>query len=288
MSELVEFELFKLLPKEVRRIVWREALEERLVAVAPRVDWLARRSRLPAMSAVHRESRKIFLGIYIRLIRESTGMPHNTSSFDWLVKDHVYLNPDVDTLILGTIVDRLGGFRFALASPQWREKVGGLGDLITSPTFPSYIEKRLRKVRLHDTCFLQRIFNRRLDRGENLFSYSPFTLCPSAGPIPLPSLQFPCLEVIHLVSLLCIPIPRSTPQGPTGLSLRGMGVYFRYILPTNRLYCYHESTLRSEYLGGIRPNDRIPDDYFKVDPNDSCGIRIDILRDSNLDWVTDA
>ncbi|KAI3543096.1 hypothetical protein CSPX01_06409 [Colletotrichum filicis] len=214
--------------------------------------------------------------MYIRLISESTGMPHNTSSFGWLVKDHVYFNPDVDTLILGTIVDRLGGFRFALASPQWREKVGGLGDLTTSPTFPGYIKKRLRK----------RISNRRLDRGETSV-LTPLSTPPTQRD-PLPSLQFPCLEIIHLVSLLCMPIPRSTPQGQTGLSLRGMGVCFRYILPINRLYCYRESTLRDECLEGIRPNARIPDDHFRVDPNNSCGIRIDIFRDSNVDWVTDA
>ncbi|KAF4779768.1 hypothetical protein HER10_EVM0006488 [Colletotrichum scovillei] len=287
MSELVDFKLFELLPEEIRRIVWREALEDRFVVVAPRVDWLARRSRLPAMSAVHRESRKVFLGMYIRLISESTGMPHTTSSFDWLVKDHVYFNPDVDTLILGTIVDRLGGFRFALASPQWHVKVGGLGDLIKSPIFPGYIKKRLRKVRLHDSCFLQRIFNRRLDRGETLHSYSPFNISGTSGPIPLPSLQFPCLEVIHLVSLLCVPIPIITPQGRAGFSMRGRAVHFRYILPTNRLYYHNDATLRYEYLEGIRPNYRIPDDHFRVDPNDSCGIRIDISRDGNVDWITD-
>ncbi|KXH35119.1 hypothetical protein CSIM01_04644 [Colletotrichum simmondsii] len=199
MSELFEFELFKFLPKEIRRIVWREALENRLVVVAPRVDWLARRSRLPAMSAVHQESRKIFLGMYIRLISESTGMPHNTSSFDWLVKDHVYFNPDVDTLVLGTTVDRLGGFRFALASPQWHVKVDGLGDLTTLPIFPGYTKSDFEK-----------------------------------------------------------------------------------------LYYHNDATLRYEYLEGIRPNYRIPDDHFRVDPYDSCGIRIDISHDSNVDWITDA
>lgn len=269
-------------------MVWRETLEDRLVVVNPKADWLARRSRLPVMSAVHRESRKVFLGMYIRLISESTGMPHNTTSFDWLIKDHVYLNPDVDTLILGTIVDRLGGYRFALTSPQWLEKVDGLGDLIIYPTFPGYIKERLRKVRLHDTCFLQRIFNRRLDRGESLSSYSPFTLCSSAGPIPLPSLQFPCLEVIHLVSLLCVPIPVITHHGLTAWSMRGIGVHFRYVLPINELYWRRDTSLSSEYFGGIRPNDRIPDGHFRVDPNESFGIRIDIFRDSNLDWVTDA
>ncbi|KAK1446357.1 hypothetical protein CMEL01_10600 [Colletotrichum melonis] len=288
MSALVEFKLFKLLPKEIRRIVWREALEDRLVVVNSKTDWLARRSRLPAMFAVHRDSRESFLGMYIRLISESTGMPHNTSSFAWLAKDHVYLNPDDDTLILGTIVGRLGGFRFALASPQWREKVGDLGDSTTSPTFPGYIKKRPQKVRLHDTCFLQRISNRRLDRGENLHSYSPFNIAYPAGPIPLPSFQFPCLEVIHLVSLLRIPIPIITHHGLTAWSMRGMGVHFRYVLPTSELYCHREPTLPSKYFGGIRPNDRISDDHFRVDSNESFGIRIDIFRDSNLDWVTDA
>ncbi|EXF76784.1 hypothetical protein CFIO01_05078 [Colletotrichum fioriniae PJ7] len=278
MAEVVEFTIFNRLPKEIRRIVWRETLEDRLVVVNPKADWLARRSRLPVMSAVHRESRKVFLGMYIRLISDSAGMPHNTTSFDWLIKDHVYLNPDVDTLILGTIVDRLGGYRFALASPQWLEKVDGLGDLIIYPTFPGYIQERLRK----------RIFNRRLDRGENLSSYSPFTLSSSAGPIPLPSLQFPGLKVIHLVSLLCVPIPLITHHGLTAWPTRGIGVHFRYVLPTNELYCHRDTTLPSGYYGGIRPNDCIPDDHFRVDPNESFGILIGIFRDSNLDWVTDA
>ncbi|KAK1477801.1 hypothetical protein CABS01_03103, partial [Colletotrichum abscissum] len=199
-------------------------------------------------------------------------------SFAWLVKDHVYLNPAVDTLFLGTIVDRLGGFRFALASHHWREKVGDLGDFTTSPTLPGYIKKRLRK----------RMLNRRLDRGENLHPYSSFNIAYPAGPIPLPSLQFPCLEVIHLVSLLRILMPIITHHGLTAWSMSGMGVHFRYVLPTNELYCHRDSTLPSKYFGGIRPNDRISDDHFRVDSNAGFGIRIDIFRDSNLDWVTDA
>ncbi|KXH53074.1 hypothetical protein CSAL01_09819 [Colletotrichum salicis] len=279
MSEVGKFELFSLLPLEIRHLVWRKTLEGRLVAICPRLDWLARRSRLPVMSAVHQESRKFFLSIYIRLISEVTGMPHNRSSFDWLIKDHVYLNPDIDTLILGTSVHRLGDYRLQLANPQWLVQVDGLGRPLVVPTLPDDIKKRLRKLRLHDTCFLQRIFNERLSRGKALTSSS------SQGPIPFPQLQFPCLEVIYLVSLICIPIP--TNLGLKTLSLRGTGVHLRYILPTNKLHCHRDAILPSEYFGGIRPNEFTPHDCFRVDANESCCIRIDILRDSNLDWITD-
>ncbi|OHE96799.1 hypothetical protein CORC01_07945 [Colletotrichum orchidophilum] len=283
MSDSVKFEPFLRLPVELRYLIWNASLEPqgRLVVVSPKCDWLARRCRLPVMSAVHYESRKEFLRLYTRLIDEVPDQRLHTAFRDRKVEDHVYLNTRIDTLVLGTVTNtsvvdqHLHLFRpvLSLTTPDYT-----VGVMIDMPTLSRRDRNRLRRVRLHDTNYLQQVFNLRIKRKAGIHHR-----VPGRGIAPLPTLHFPNLEVIYLVSLRTL---ITMLDGGLHLQTPGFGMHFRYVVPTNELYRKVHDIRHHEYFAGVRPNYKTPPNCDEAYGSKSNGMRIDIIHSGNLDWVT--
>ncbi|KAK1986711.1 hypothetical protein LZ30DRAFT_647237 [Colletotrichum cereale] len=264
---MASFEPFSSLTKELRLAIWRTTLADqgRLVTVAPHQELLACRSGLPAISAVNRESRHEFLRLYIRL-RDDAGT----------VEDHVYFNPRVDALLIGSATKTgsalkssrgLGGMLLFARCP--------VGTLVDTPALPRPASDRVRKVHLYDLNPSRRmemdpsLRNRRLEWGPE-----------RPGPIPLPGLRFPHLDTVFIVTL------HASFWVGNFKSHGRRGRHFRYVVPSNQVYYQVKEMDYGECFGGMRPASRIPDECLKPAPGQTRAVRVDILHSDDLGWVT--
>ncbi|EFQ26806.1 hypothetical protein CGRA01v4_08924 [Colletotrichum graminicola] len=276
---MARFELFSSLPKELRLTIWRTTLagQGRLVTVAPNRELLACRSGLPVISAVNRESRHEFLRLYIRLHDDSGARPGSTRSGTDTVEDHVYFNPRVDALLIGSATKTgsalkssggLGGMLLFARCP--------VGTLVDAPALPRPAREKVRKVHLYDLNPSRRmemdpsLRNRRLRWGPE-----------RPGPIPLPGLRFPRLDTVFIVTL------HASFWVGNFKSHGRRGRHFRYVVPSNQVYYQVTEMDYGECFGGIRPASRIPDECLKPTPGQTRAVRVDIIHSDDLDWVTE-
>ncbi|OBR08858.1 hypothetical protein CH63R_07623 [Colletotrichum higginsianum IMI 349063] len=271
-----EFHLFPSLPKELRLKIWRTTLtgQNRLVTVAPGHELLACRSGLPVLSAVNRESRQEFLRLYVRL----RDRPDAGTAADVEVDGHVYFNPRLDTLVIGTdtktgsALKSSGGMEALLLFARCP-----VGTLVDAPALPEPAAEQVRQVHLYDLNPSRRmemdssLKNRKLEWGPG-----------RDEPMPLPRLRFPNLDAVVIVTLhASLWVGNFKCHGSRGR-------HFRYVEPTNQVYYHIKDAAHGDSFAGMRPASRIPDEYLKPTPAQTRAMRIEIIRsgDDGNGWVT--
>ncbi|TKW50199.1 hypothetical protein CTA1_6563 [Colletotrichum tanaceti] len=285
-----EFHLFPSLPKELRLKIWRTTLagQGRLVTVAPGRELLACRSGLPVLSAVNRESRHEFLRLYVRLRDRPDANTMAADDVDMDVDDHVYFNPRLDTLVIGTVtktgsaLKSSGGMEALLLFARCP-----VGTLVDPPALPDSAAEQVRQVHLYDLNPSRRmemdssLKNRKLEwGGRHERDGGPM-------PLPLPRLRFPNLDAVVVVTLAAsLWVGNFKCHGSRGR-------HFRYVVPTNRVYYHIKDAAHGDSFAGVRPASRIPDEYLKPAPAQTRAMRVEIIRSSRNDdgdnddgWVT--
>ncbi|KAK1596920.1 uncharacterized protein LY79DRAFT_587755 [Colletotrichum navitas] len=198
------FGLFGSLPVELRLKIWRFALEHeeprpqaRRHMPATLVSYIGGERgehKLPAVSAISRESRKEFLRLYVRFLDPQAPAHRSPQS-------HGYAHP---RMVLGIHVDYdEASMSHGVASTEQEQYT--LGYMTDAPVLPQAAREQIREVRLHDVDFVARakgsvqIFDPDPSVGprstEAILSRNP--LCD----VRLPPLRLPNLSAVQIVSL---------------------------------------------------------------------------------------
>ncbi|KAK1986709.1 hypothetical protein LZ30DRAFT_757053 [Colletotrichum cereale] len=266
---MAAFGLFGSLPAELRLRIWRFTLRDenpRLVGVATTRDGSEHRGgKLPAISAVNRESRDEFLRLYVRLTDP-------LAPADKFQRSRGYVNPRMDGLVLG--VD--GDYDACLGRgvPWVFLDRYALGDMIEAPVLPQAARERIRDVRLHDVDFVSRVVKGSIrDREQSADVGSREAL----GAVRLPPLRFPNLSTIWIVSLSMSDVDFEALIGPAYWALQCLrshfGFAFRYSQSSGRVYAGMPCMDRSEITEGCK-SVRLPPGFARPGPH--FFVRIDL------------
>lgn len=276
-SGLLTFDLFAALPAELRLRIWHMTLEggARLVAAEPRRDaFVCRSGRLPIISVVNQESRQEFLRLHTRLLGQPAAQAGGANAGP---EDHVYLNPLIDSLVLGTTT------MYKSPAAQRTQSLAhldyhALGSLIDVPAMPRAAKAKIRDVRLHDFDFMDRV--RSYDKAKDAKVDVDFQ---DSGVARLPRLCFPNLETIWVVTLFAFePGFQAMVDGVIGddsLNNLSVGVNFRYLLPSGLVYASKLEMAGPDLAEGSRSVRTSHQDF--PDPPSRFIIRIDLQSNSS-------
>ncbi|KAF9871594.1 hypothetical protein CkaCkLH20_11005 [Colletotrichum karsti] len=223
----LDLSAFRRLPAEIRLQIWRSTLEPDLVAVFPLRDLLSRRRRTPVISRVNRESRHEFLRLHVRF---GTKTRVDQEGF----VDSVYLNPRVDSIVLGSCN---------------KPGVASAGPLVHAPVLKEKDAGMVREVRLHQANFVG-------TPGRGVWVPLSFETEPwmSAGDDGVVSVmlerprRFPNLETVWVASVY------ETKTAWEGADYQGVvgirGASFRCLLDRGEVYVAPIS--QGEFEEGVR------------------------------------
>ncbi|KAL0937795.1 uncharacterized protein CTRU02_207526 [Colletotrichum truncatum] len=251
-SEPCNLERFSSLPAEVRLHIWRSTLEGDLVAILPNQDHLVYRRRNPVISRVNRESRWEFLRLNLRVGAKSDVNSPNSA-------EYVYLNPRIDTLVLGSIIALTPREEFGMVKKIW------------APSMSNADAELIREVRLHEpNLWLQAPLAAGVwFRLHISFDLEEWLLDHGDRDVPrLPRLQFPNLDTIWIASLY-------EGEGNSG-SVRNRGTVYHYVIPTGEVFV--SSITDADFDEGMRT--------FRpgVDASKVAVVRVNLLRTREPDW----
>lgn len=258
---------FNDLPYEIRHMIWRETFEPKMVCFSPRRDLLSYRGGLPKIAQVNHESRQEFLRHQIRLFDEKSGSDQTEESQAKRQPcEYVFLNPDIDTLILGCDTK----IRMA---PDDRDQVtiGSQVNTGAKIVIQGHIEAPImdqgargltRKIRLHDFDAYQRLCDMALYQSPQF----PRAALPE-------DLYFPNLDSVWITSISSLfGLPGNAKQA----------IHFKYIVPTDEVYARPRIDRLEDGVEGFREIAINGQDL--VDNTDWWTIRLDIIREDDYSW----